>query len=74
MVSDLAWALYVILRADHWAVVGAVANCLRKADVTHVATIRVERKWAGHEAISRAGDWADGRAVCARHLDWKTGS
>ena len=74
MVSDVAWALYVILRAEYWAVVGAVVNCLRKADVTHVATIWAERKWAGHEAISRTGDWADGRTVCAGHLDGKTGS
>ena len=74
MVSAVAGTLYVILWADYWAVVGTVANCLRKADVTHVATVRAERKWAGHEATRRAGNWANRRTVCAGHLDWKTGA
>ena len=63
LVSAVTGALYVVLWADYWAVVGAVANRLRKADVTHVATVRAERKWTGHEATRRAGDWADRRTV-----------
>ena len=71
MICAVAGAFYVVYRADYWAVAGTVTNSLGKTDVTHVTTIRAERKWASHEAARWTGNGADGWAVGSCRLDWK---